>query len=83
MDKISDTLLDGSKSNVFFTKDISVKGLLKIYSQINRGMTRRVGIKLHTGEPHGSNLLPIALIKGLQAEIPDSTIVECNVEDSD
>jgi len=79
MDKISDTLLDGSKSNVFFTKDISVKGLLKIYSQINRGMTGRVGIKLHTGEPHGSNLLPIALIKGLQAEIPDSTIVECNV----
>ena len=79
MDKISDTLLDGSKSDVFFTKDISVKGLLKINSQINRGMTGRVGIKLHTGEPHGSNLLPIALIKGLQAEIPDSTIVECNV----
>ena len=79
MDKISDALQDGSKSNVFFTKDISVKGLLKIYSQINRGMTGRVGIKLHTGEPHGSNLLPIALIKGLQAEIPDSTIVECNV----
>jgi hypothetical protein len=79
MDKISDALQDGSKSNVFFTKDISVKGLLKIYSQINRGMTGRVGIKLHTGEPHGPNLLPIALIKGLQAEIPDSTIVECNV----
>ena len=79
MDKISDTLPDGSKSNVFFTKDISVKGLLKIYSQINRGMTGKVGIKLHTGEPHGLNLIPIALIKGLQAEIPDSTIVECNV----
>jgi uncharacterized Fe-S center protein len=79
MDKISDTLPDGSKSNVFFTKDISVKGLLKIYSQINRGMTGRVCIKLHTGEPHGPNLLPIALVKGLQAEIPDSTIIECNV----
>lgn len=78
-DNISDALSDGSKSNVFFTKDISVKGLLEIYSHINRGMTGRVGIKLHTGEPHGPNLLPVALIKGLQAKISDSSIVECNV----
>lgn len=42
-------------------------------------MTGRAGIKLHTGEPRGPNLLPIALIKGLQAEIPGGTIVECNV----
>jgi len=67
------------KSEVFFTKDISVHGLLAIYSRINKGLTGRVGIKLHTGEPHGRNLLPIALIKGLQAEIPNSALVECNV----
>lgn len=70
---------DGKKSNVFFTNDISVEGLLKIYSHINQGMTGKVAIKLHTGEPHGTNLLPIELIKGLQATIPNSTIVECNV----
>lgn len=58
---------------------ISVKGLLKIYSYINSGIGGRVGIKLHTGEPNGPNLLPIELIKGLQAEIPNSNIVECNV----
>ncbi|MCE5308499.1 MAG: DUF362 domain-containing protein [Acidobacteriales bacterium] len=68
-----------SKSQVFFTRDISVNGLLKIYSKINEGMTGRIGIKLHSGEPHGPNLLPIDLIKGLQPHIPDSTIVECNV----
>jgi hypothetical protein len=68
-----------TKSDVFFTKDISVEGLLKIYSHINQGITGKVGIKLHTGEPHGPNLLPIELIKGLQAKIPNSTIVECNV----
>jgi len=67
------------KSNVFFTKDISVNGLLEIYSRINKEMTGKVGIKLHTGEPHGTNLLPIELIKGLQAKIPESAIVECNV----
>lgn len=67
------------KSKVFFTKDISVNGLLKIYSKINKGITGKTGIKLHTGEPHGPNLLPIELIKGLQARIPNSTVVECNV----
>jgi len=41
------------KTQVFFTKDISVNGLLKIYSKINQGMIGKIGIKLHTGEPHG------------------------------
>ena len=67
------------KSQVFFTRDISVNGLLNIYSRINGGMTGRIGIKLHTGEPHGPNLLPIELIRGLQPHILNSTIVECNV----
>jgi uncharacterized Fe-S center protein len=68
-----------NQSQVFFTRDISVNGLLKIYSKINEGMTGKIGIKLHTGEPHGPNLLPIELIQGLQPHIPNSTIVECNV----
>lgn len=67
------------KSRIFFTKDISVNGLLKIYAKINQGMTGKIGIKLHSGEPHGPNLLPIELIKGLQPHISNSTIVECNV----
>jgi hypothetical protein len=68
-----------NRSQVFFTKDISVNGLLKIYSKINQGVTGKIGIKLHSGEPHGPNLLPIELSKGLQQHIPNSTIVECNV----
>ena len=79
MGMVSDSSPEGSRSDVFFTKDISVKGLLEIYSRINKGIVGKVGIKLHTGEPHGPNLLPVTLIKGLQAKIPDSTIVECNV----
>lgn len=67
------------KSQVFFTPDITVNGLLKIYSRINQGMTGNIGIKLHTGEPHGPNLLPIELIGGLQSHVPNSSIVECNV----
>lgn len=70
---------DQGKAQVFFTKDISVKGLRNIYAKVNQGMTGKIGIKLHSGEPHGPNLLPVGLIKGLQAHIPNSTIVECNV----
>jgi uncharacterized Fe-S center protein len=66
------------KSQVFFTKDISVNGLLKIYSQINQGLTGKIGIKLHTGEPHGPNILPREMVKALQGRIPDSTLVETN-----
>lgn len=66
-------------AKVYFTRDISVAGLLKAYAKVNQGITGKVAIKLHTGEPHGPNLLPIELIKGLQATIPNSSIVECNV----
>jgi uncharacterized Fe-S center protein len=68
-----------NKATVYLTRDISVAGLLKIYSKINGNMTGKIGIKLHSGEPHGPNLLPIDLIKGLQPHIPNSAIVECNV----
>jgi uncharacterized Fe-S center protein len=67
------------KTSVYFTRDISVSGLLKIYEKVNGGMSGKIAIKLHSGEPHGPNLLPVELIKGLQSHIPNSTIVECNV----
>jgi hypothetical protein len=65
-------------SPVFFTKDISVKGLLDIYSKINDGMKGKVAIKLHTGEPHGPNILPRDMVKALQQRIPNSNLVETN-----
>ena len=42
-------------------------------------MTGKVALKLHTGEPNGPNILPRPWVQRLQASIPDSTIVECNV----
>jgi len=70
---------DPSKPIVYFTRDLSPEGVQKIYEKINQGITSKVGIKLHTGELHGPNLLPIEYIKNLQSKIPRSTIVECNV----
>jgi len=67
-----------NKSQVFFTKDISINGLLKIYSKINQGLTGKIGIKLHTGEPHGPNILPREMVKALQQHVPNSNLVETN-----
>ncbi len=66
------------KSPVFFTKDISAAGLLKVYSRVNQNISGKVGIKLHTGEPNGPNILPRDMVKALQRQIPNSNIVETN-----
>ena len=79
LDAVAEAPVAPGKTPVYFTRDIGVAGLLKIYAKINQGIGGKVGIKLHTGEPHGPNLLPIELIRGLQAKIPNSSIVECNV----
>ena len=62
------------KAKVFFTKDISLEGLMKVYARVNHGMSGKIAIKLHTGEPHGPNILPREMVRGFQANIPDSII---------
>jgi hypothetical protein len=69
---------DKPGSPVFFTKDISARGLLEIYAKINQGITGKVAIKLHTGEPHGPNILPRDMVKALQQQIANSNLVETN-----
>ncbi len=43
----------GAKSVVYFTRDLSAKGLQKIYEKVNQDITGKVAIKLHTGEKNG------------------------------
>jgi hypothetical protein len=66
------------KSKVIFTSDISANGLLTIYSRINQDIRGKTGIKLHTGEPNGPNILPRDMVKALQQRIPNSNLVETN-----
>jgi len=66
------------KSQVFFTRDLSGDGLLRVYSKINQRIVGKVAIKLHTGEPHGPNILPREMVKALQQHIPNSNLVETN-----
>lgn len=66
------------KSVVYFTQDISPEGLVKLYDQIGKDIKGKVAIKVHTGEPHGPNIIPREMVKALQQHIPDSNLVETN-----
>ena len=69
----------GNESIVYFTRDLSPEGLMKIYERVNATIKGKVAIKLHTGEPHGPNIIPPAWIRAFMArELPDATIVETN-----
>ncbi len=69
----------GNESIVYFTRNLSPEGLEKVYDRVKSQICGRVAIKLHTGEPHGPNIIPPAWIKKFMAdELPDATIVETN-----
>ena len=75
---VTGTNYAGSAAKVYFTKTIDVAHLIKLYKIINENIYGKVAIKLHTGEKNGPNILPRDMVKAFQAQIPNSTIVECN-----
>lgn len=65
------------KANVYFTKDISPEGLIKIYEALGVELKGRVGVKISTGERGGNYYLQPDLIGPLVKKL-NGTIVECN-----
>ena len=63
----------GEQSAVYFTRDFSAEGLRKIYARVCSNITGKVGIKLHTGEPHGPNIIPRRLgeVADRERSLPD------------
>lgn len=71
----------GNESIVYFTRELTAEGLRKAYEQVNGRVHGKVGLKLHTGEQHGPNILPRPWVKELREEEPEleaSAIVETN-----
>ena len=69
----------GNESVVYFTRDLSAEGLIKIYKKVCEGICGKVAVKLYTGEPHGPNIIPRPWVKELFEKcLPDATIVETN-----
>ena len=69
---------DKPVAKVYFTRDLSPEGILKVYQKVNQDISGKVAIKWHSGEPKGPNILPIPMVKALQSSIPNSTLVETN-----
>ena len=72
---------EGNESIVYFTRDLSPEGIHKAYSKVNAEITGKVAVKLHTGEPHGPNIIPSSWVKKLfetEPSLKDAAIVETN-----
>ena len=65
-----------AKSKVYFTKEITSEGLIKIYEALGRDLKGKVGVKISTGEPGGHNFLNPKLIEPLVTKL-EGSIVEC------
>ncbi|MCR5715965.1 MAG: DUF362 domain-containing protein [Lachnospiraceae bacterium] len=69
----------GAMSDVYFTRDLSPEGLLRIFDKIAPALKGKIAVKLHTGEKHGPNIIPRSFVKALiEQKLPDATIIETN-----
>lgn len=67
-----------SRSNVYFTKDISGQGVLKVYQKIRGSVQAPVAVKVHFGEEGNQNYLKPGLSRPLVQALK-ATYVETNV----
>ena len=65
------------KSIVYFTKDISSKGILKLFERLNFDLKGNVLIKVHSGEPGNQNFLGPDFFKEIIEKV-NGTVCECN-----
>lgn len=69
----------GNESIVYFTRDLSPEGIMKVYERVNSVIVGKAAIKLHTGEPNGPNIIPAAWVKAfMEKELPEGRIIETN-----
>ena len=69
----------GNESIVYFTRELSPDALCRMYELVSGEIGGRIAVKLHTGEPHGPNIIPPAWIRTfLEKEAPGATVIETN-----
>ena len=65
------------KSKVYFTKDLTPDGVVKVYKMLNAELSGRVAIKLHSGEKGNQNFIGPDFWKPV-IDMVGGTVVECN-----
>lgn len=69
----------GNESMVYFTRDLSPEGLRRIYQRVSGALSGKIGVKLHTGEKNGPNIIPANWVEHLiREELPEAAIIETN-----
>ena len=66
----------GREAVVYQTTSLTAEGLVAALRSVQSTFKGRIAVKLHTGEPHGPNILPREWVKALINELPDAVIVE-------
>ena len=70
---------EGLESIVYFTRDLSADGLVRIFREISGALHGKVAVKLHTGEKNGPNIIPRPWVEKLiKEELPEGIIIETN-----
>ncbi|MCM1533759.1 MAG: DUF362 domain-containing protein [Corallococcus sp.] len=64
------------ESIVYFTRDLTSQGLIRIYNALGAELKGKVAVKISTGEPGGHHFLNPKLIQPLVNKL-NGTIVEC------
>ena len=65
------------KSKVYFCKDVTPEGVLKLYKKLDKELTGKIAIKVHSGEEGNPNFLRPEFWKPV-VDFVGGTIVECN-----
>lgn len=69
----------GAESVVYFTRDLSADGLRKAAAKVNGNINGKISVKLHTGEPHGPNIIPRPWVEAvIKNDLPGAKIIETN-----
>lgn len=65
------------KAKVYFTKDVSPEGLLRVYESLGKKLSGKVAVKLHSGEDGNQNYVKPEFVKDLIEKV-HGVVVECN-----
>ncbi len=65
------------KAKVYFTKELTPESVVKMFKILNKELTGKVAVKVHSGEEGNQNYLRPEFMKPM-VEYVNGTIVECN-----
>ena len=65
------------KSKVYFTKEITLESVVKMYESLGISLPGKVAIKLHSGEKGNQNYIRPEFVRPIVEKL-NATVVECN-----